>query len=86
VDSKEKHSVKLSKKMTVALLAVFSILDSVSQTQKPPSAAGLETHTDPRSGLKFVRLPKRQYPELLPLSGPMTYIAFGLARHTFHSN
>jgi hypothetical protein len=68
VDSKEKHSVKLSKKVTVALLAVLSILDCVSQIQKPPSAAVLETRTDPRSGLKFVRLPKRQYPELRPLS------------------
>jgi formylglycine-generating enzyme required for sulfatase activity len=60
--------MKLSKKMTFALLAVLSILDCVSQTQKPPSAAGLETRTDSRSGLKFVHLPKRQYPELLPLS------------------
>ena len=51
-----------------ASLAVSSLLASLAQTQKTQPSAGLETLTDKKSGLEFVRIPKGQYPELLSLS------------------
>jgi formylglycine-generating enzyme required for sulfatase activity len=51
-----------------ASLAVSFLLASFAQTQKTQPSAGLETLTDKKSGLEFVRIPKGQYPELLSLS------------------
>jgi formylglycine-generating enzyme required for sulfatase activity len=51
-----------------ASLVASSLLASFAQTQKTQPSARLETLTDKKSGLEFVRIPKGQYPELLSLS------------------
>lgn len=51
-----------------ASLAVSSLLASFAQTHKTQPSTRLETLTDNKSGLELVRIPKGQYPELLPLS------------------